>query len=102
MRNGKDWAEWITRNISINQILCPSPCFVTHICLSSTTGGVSTTSVYNGVDANAELKLYLAALQSTHFTDDFSIPVYFDKGLYVALGSNVASFVIQYRPCERS
>lgn len=100
MKNGKDWMDWITINITVDQILCKGPCFIKHICLSAGTGGAATTGVHDGIDANARRGLYLTAITSAHFTDDFSIPVYFSKGLFVDIGSNVASFVIQYRPCQ--
>jgi len=96
--------DWTTAAITVSQLLSINPCFVKHICLTANTGGAATALIYDGEGANAELKLALSCLTSTHFEDDFEIPIYFQRGIYVAVGSNTTLFVIQYKEelaCDR-
>lgn len=96
----KDWKEWITKSITASELLNLGACWVGHICLTASAGGAATALVYNSQDASGELKLALSAITSAHFDDDFVVPIFFDKGLYVTIGNNVTLFVIQYKLTE--
>lgn len=92
--------EWIIAPIIVDTKVCARPCLVKHICLTASSGGAATALVYNGQNTGGILTLALSALTSTHFNDDFEIPIHFAHGLYVDIGSNVTLFVVQYKIVE--
>jgi len=100
MKEEKEWKEWITRSLTIDEMVNLGPSFVKHICIVASTGGAATTLVYDGIDTNGKLTLALSAIASTHFSDQFSIPVFFSNGIFVDIGSNVTLFVIQFKSAE--
>lgn len=92
--------EWSVAPITVDTKVCARPCLVKHICLTASSGGSATALVYSGQNDGGILTLALSALTSTHFNDDFEIPMYFPHGLYVDIGSNVTLFVVQYKIVE--
>ena len=93
----KEAKEWSLAAITVDTKVCARPALVSHICLTASSGGSATVLVYNGQNDGGKLTLALSALTSTHFNDDFDIPIYFPHGIYVDIGSNVTLFVIQYK-----
>lgn len=83
-------------SVNTSQLLSKRPAFVSHFCLAATAGGSSTIALRNGQDVNAPVKMFMTAIASTHFGDNFEIPAYFDKGLYIECGANVAWATVQF------
>lgn len=94
----KEWKEWITRNLTADELLNLGPCWVKYIALSSNSSGIATVNVHNSQDTSGEVLLYLTTIDDDHSSDMFEIPVFFSQALYVNIGSNAASFIIQYKP----
>jgi len=92
------WKEWITRNLIADELLNLGPCFVKHISLIADDAQSASVLIYNGHDTSGDIFFSILVSKYKDFSDDFAIPVYFNKGLYVDIGEYVASFIIQYKP----
>ena len=89
--------KWITASIVATAFLSTPPCLVRHICLTADGSNNPIALVYNGENANSPLKLALACLAKTHFGDCFDVPVYFSRGIYVTISTDITLFTIQYQ-----
>ena len=96
MKEEEKWMEWLTKHITASQLLNLGPTFVKHVCISAG-GDTGTAMLHNSQDASGEIKLAITAILGTHFGDDFEIPVFFGKGLYVVIGGTTPNVTIQYK-----
>ena len=97
MINETEWKTWTTQQLTADQLVSKKACFVKHISLTTSTGGAATALVYDGWATTGKLKFSLSAVTSTYYCEDFSIPIYFNNGIYVDVGDNVALFTIQFK-----
>jgi len=92
----KDAKRWVTESITEETLISSRPCLVRHICLTADGSNNPIAIIYNGENANSPLRLALACLAKTHFGDCFDLPVYFSRGIYVVISTDITLFTIQY------
>ena len=95
----RDWKNVAWEVIHKDRNLCNIPAFIFFMSIHSDGGGESDAIVWNGqsIDpAQHHFQLYCAdeRFKGEHFMP----PLYFSKGIYVALGTNVDSVMVQYLP----
>lgn len=73
------------------------PILLFSVTLTSDAVGVADITLYNGASNAEETKLVIGAASGDTRQVSFNPPLFFDKGLYVAKGSNVSGFQIQYQ-----
>lgn len=90
------WKEYEWANMTADGIVCRGPCFLTHIIITSDSGGVADAAVYDGIDTSG--KLYTGMRCKDDDTEECtpSPPAYFRQGIYVDIGSNVENVMVQY------
>ncbi|MBA7601428.1 hypothetical protein ES703_08501 [subsurface metagenome] len=72
------------------------PCYLFKALVAPTTAGVATRAyLRNGETSSANILLDLAA-NYAHPTHGDEFPIYFNKGLYVELNTNVIGVTVQY------
>lgn len=92
----QEWRQigWV--NLSASTIISHTPAFIFAAWICSDGGGEADSILYDGHHA-AELKLiHLDTLDENMFSLPFNPPLYFAKGIYLAIGTNVAQVGIQY------
>ena len=96
----KEWKDWITESIIADRLLYSGPCFVKYVSLQSGSTGTGIVVIYDGHDTTGKIKYRFFVDVKNLKSVNFSIPIYYDKGLYVDIGTNVLLFTIQYKPAE--
>lgn len=86
------------RRITADSLVSPKPCFVFSVSLVADAVGAATAVIRDGHNTGAEAVIDLAALTSSVDDRNYDPPFYFEKGLYVDVGSNVTSLLIRYAP----
>ena len=85
-----------TQYITSSRVVTAKPCFLFKVLIAPTTVGTATRGyIRNGETIAADIVLNLGA-QYAHPTHDGDIPIYFNRGLYVELNSNVVGVTVQY------
>jgi hypothetical protein len=87
-----------TERITASQIVSRVPALVFGMALSASSVGPATASVYDGHGTSESICMDLAAITGHTDLREFNPPVWFRKGIYVTIGSNVTSVVIRYVP----
>jgi len=72
------------------------PCFLYAAHLAAGSGGAATAIIRDGTETSADAVITLAALTSSIDVRNFDPPLYFKKGLYVDVGSNVTSVLVSF------
>ena len=85
-----------TERVTVNRCVAHGPCFVYHLALGSNSSGVSTADIYNGISAKGDIKIDMTTIDDYFAQHDYWPPMYFDRGIYVELGSNVLSVIVRY------
>lgn len=83
--------------VTADSVLSRKACFVHGVHLTGSSGGASTATVYNGESTGDDVKIDLSCATSGRDNKRFAPPLYFDKGLYVDVGSNVTSVLVQWQ-----
>ena len=94
------WRELEFDETAADKKFSNRPCFVSAAHLVASSGGAATAIVRDGHDTGGEAKIYLAALTSATDRAFFNPPIYFKKGLYVDVGSNVTSVLVHFLPAK--
>jgi len=94
------WKELEFDETSVDKKFHNGPCFVSAAHLVASSGGVATAIIRDGHDTSGEAKIYLAALTSATDPRFFNPPIYFKKGLYVDVASNVTSVLVHFLPAR--
>lgn len=87
--NPKDW-EMIKVTADGQEV--KGPCLLKSIQVRSGSGGVGVATLYDGSSASGKDVVCITAATSRCSRNDYDMPVYFPKGIYVDLGTN-AEFV---------
>jgi len=98
----RDWKNIAWEVVHKDRLLCGVPAFVFAMSIHSDGGGESDANVWNGqsVDpGNRHFQLFCA--DERYRLANFMPPLYFSKGIYVKIGTNVESVMIQYLPWNR-
>ena len=77
-------------------LVTPTPAFLFSVTITSDGGGDADAKVYDGVSTKAPQVLDLGAYSGDLRQVSFNPPAYFRRGIYVDVGSNVASVSLQY------
>jgi len=87
--------------LTASQILTNEPClFYGAVILTSTTGGDAT--IYDGQDATSgKLVHTLEGIADQSTPVMWPKPLYFSRGLYVAVGSNVTEVTVGWEPATK-
>ena len=94
------WPKTITERVTVDRQVHYGPALVFAISIASDGGGNATADVYDGHNAGAGQMFDLKALNNYKHFMCFPAPVVFTRGIYVDVGSNVDSVVIQYLPLQ--
>jgi len=102
----EEFLKWIKEcshmRVTADTLINPGPAYVIAVHLVAAAGGAATALIYNGHGTGGEAKIDLSAPPSSSDPRLFWPPLYFDKGIYIDVGSNVTSVLIQYYiPHER-
>ena len=85
-----------TEYITGSRMVTSKPCFLCKVLVAPTTiGTASRVYLRNGEIISDDVLLNLGS-QYAHPTHDGDIPIYFNKGLYVELNTNVVGVTVQY------
>lgn len=82
--------------VTADQVVCPTPCLLYMAHLAGGSGGASTAVIRDGHSTSADAVIDLAAPASGMDFVSFDPPILLKKGLYVDVGSNVTSVLVQY------
>uniref|UniRef100_A0A6H1ZNK0 Uncharacterized protein n=1 Tax=viral metagenome TaxID=1070528 RepID=A0A6H1ZNK0_9ZZZZ len=100
----KEYAEGVldlsehcsTEYITGSRMVTAKPCYVFKVLVAPTTiGTASRVYARNGEAVTSPIVLDLGA-QYAHPTHDGELPIFFNRGLYIELNSNVAGVTVQY------
>ncbi|MBS3920022.1 MAG: hypothetical protein KG012_14180 [Deltaproteobacteria bacterium] len=84
------------RRITGDSLVSPSPCFLFSVELVANAVGAATAVLRDGSDANAEAVIDLAALTSSVDIRGYNPPLFFKRGLFVDVKSNVTAVLLRY------
>jgi len=79
------------------QVIHIGPCLVCAVTISGK-GAAGSCDIYDGRNANMELKSHLEVLTGTTFGLDLERPTDFDHGIYLAVGEITTYVTIQWIP----
>lgn len=94
------WKELEYDRTAVDKKICNRPVFLYAAHLVASAGGVATAVIRDGHDTGGEPVVDLAALTSSCDPRRFDPPLYFKKGLYVDVGSNVTSVLVHFMPAR--
>lgn len=94
------WKAMETDETSVDKKVSNLPCFLSAAHLTAGSGGAATAIIRDGHDTTGEAKIHLAALTSATDPRFFSPPIYFKRGLYVDVASNVTSVLVHFLPAK--
>ena len=92
------WKKLEHDRTAVDKKVCNRPCFLYAAHLVAGSGGAATAVIRDGHDTGGETVVDLAALTSSNDPRKFDPPIYFKKGLYVDVGSNVTSVLVHFMP----
>ncbi len=85
-----------TVRIAATALVCPSPCYVYGFSVCSDTSGNGYAKVYDGHNDTGDLKYVWRIATNTSFSIQLVVPVYFRRGVYIDLVSNVESATLRF------
>lgn len=93
----------LSKNVSyerrtLDSVVCNGPAVVFAVTLTSDQAGVADAIVYDGNGTSGDIKFDLACIDDSHDHRPFYPGVYFRRGIYIDIGSNVESVCIQFLP----
>ena len=93
----EEWAKDIrTERVTVSRCIASGPCYIHYLALSSNSSGAATATIYNGISAKGDLKVDMTCIDDYFDHQDFWPPMYFDRGIFVDVGSNVSSVMVRY------
>lgn len=94
------WKETQIERITADGQAFPRAAFLYAAHLTASTGGAATAVIRDGHATTADAKIDLAALTSSKDNRNFDPPIYFKKGIYVDVGENVTSVIVNFLPAK--
>ncbi len=94
------WKDTEYDRVVADKKVCNRPCFLYAAHLVAGAGGAATAVIRDGHDTGGEAVVDLAALTSSNDPRRFDPPIFFKKGLYVDIGSNVTSVLVHFMPAR--
>ncbi len=95
----REWKQVAWESVHEDRLLSAVPCFIFAMSIHSDGGGEADAIVYNGQAAdpdNDHFQLFCA--DERYRQSAWMPPLFFHKGIYVDIGTNVDSVTIQYLP----
>ncbi len=84
------------KTMTATGIVSPHECFLFHANLAATSGGATANVLYKGTSTRGIQLMDLNTLTSTSFAYPFDPPVYCPNGLYLVVGSYLASLMFHF------
>lgn len=84
--------------VTADSLICPEPCFLVSVSMVASPAGAATAIIRDGHNTDAEAVIDLAAIASYNDTRHYAYPIFFKRGLYVDVGLNVTSVLVQFSP----
>jgi len=84
--------------VTVDTEVTGSPALIYSLTLCSDGGGIADAVVYDGGSNKGDRKIDLRVIDDDMRPLFFDPPLYFARGIYVDVGSNVESVLIQYHP----
>lgn len=94
------WKDLELDETAVDKKVSNGPCFLSAAHLTASSGGAATAIVRDGHDTTGEAKIHLAALTSATDPRFFNPPLFFRRGLYIDVGSNVTSLLVHFLPAR--
>lgn len=94
----KDWKQIAFEVVGASSLVCNRPAFIFALWIASDGGGEADSIVYDGHNAGVLKLIHLDAVDEAIFQLRWFPPLYFQKGIYIDIGTNVAQVGIQYLP----
>jgi len=90
------WKEAQVDQVTADKLVCGKPCFLLSACLVASSVGAATVVLRDGHSTSGDALITLGAPTSGNDHRNFSFPIYFKKGLYADVGSNVTELDLHY------
>ena len=84
--------------VTLDGVVCNSPCLLYSVIIASDGVGEGDADLYDGTSIQDERKLDLYTVDEMMYELIFNTPVYMRKGIYIDIGTNCESVVVQYMP----
>ena len=91
-----DCIEYNNEYLTATQVVAPTPCELSNI-IPLAGGNTGDLRVYDGIDANGELKLRIRLPQNTSRPFVFTPHIYFSKAMYVDFTDQIDGCFVQWR-----
>ena len=92
------WKGIAVDRVTASGQVCLAPCFVFSAVIASDGEGEADGDIYDGHSTAGKKRLDLYCVDEAMNQVRFNPPLYFDRGLYVVIGTNCESIVVQYLP----
>ena len=87
------------RHTTVNVVIHTGPAKVCSVCLAAA-GAAGNCDIYDGDNANMELKIHLEALNGTTFNFEPSCGVKFNHGIFATVNAATTHCMVVYTPIE--
>ncbi len=94
----KEWKKVATVYTTADRLICPTPCFLFSFFASGYKNDNGELHLYDGHGAIGNPKYHIRVAATDSKFLDFSVPVYFTKGMYLDIVNKIDSVTIQYLP----
>jgi len=89
--------EWVFHRRFSTGLVIAKPCYVKNVIISSSFAGSLTVRLYDGLAASGLQMLHLVTQKDSTRRIPYDIPIRFETGIYVTVGSYVILVCIQYK-----
>lgn len=96
----KFWRKIAKRRMTADGVVSESPAFIFSVIIASDGGGEADADLYDGHSASGEKVLDLYCADEVMAGLRFNPPMFFNRGIYVDIGTNCESVVVQYLPLQ--
>lgn len=97
----KEWFELCkkirTERVIADGVVSNTPSLIYSLTITSDSGGAGTATVYDGSSPKADQKVDISTIDDDTRHHNYFPPMYFRRGIYVDLGSNITSVVVRYQ-----
>jgi len=94
----KEWKQVATLYTVRDILVCPTPCFLISVFMQGDSSDDGTFQLINGHNVNGEVKYVPRTPPQSSLFIDFSVPVYFSRGMFLDMINKVDSVTVQYLP----
>ncbi len=93
-----DWKlyDWVCAKV--DDVITNGPGFLVDAVIASNSGGVADAKLYDGYSTSGKLILPLACKDDDMESINIQVPIYYQQGLYINIGSNVGGVLLHWIP----